>query len=116
MEPELPTDANWPVTTTVTRRVKPGHEAGYEAFLAGTSGAARAFPGYLGVEVFRPAPEQTASTGSSTASIRSPICAAGWTPPSTQRGWHAPSPTSPGDTDPGPHRAGEWFTLPIQPG
>ena len=55
MEPELPTDANWPVTTAVTRRVKPGHEAGCEAFLAGTSGAARAFPGYLGVEIFHPA-------------------------------------------------------------
>jgi hypothetical protein len=43
-EPELPTDANWPVTTTVTRRVMPGHEATYEAFLAGISGAARASP------------------------------------------------------------------------
>ena len=56
VEPELPADADGPVTTTVTRRVKPGHEAAYEAFLAGISGAARAFPGYLGVEVFRPAP------------------------------------------------------------
>jgi uncharacterized protein len=48
--------ADGPVTTTVTRRVKPGHEAAYERFLAGISGAAGAFPGYLGVEVFRPAP------------------------------------------------------------
>ena len=56
VEPELAADADGPVTTTVTRRVKPGHEAAYEAFLAGISGAARAFPGYLGVEVFRPAP------------------------------------------------------------
>jgi antibiotic biosynthesis monooxygenase (ABM) superfamily enzyme len=55
VEPELPADPQGPVTTTVTRRVKPGHEAAYERFLAGISGAARAFPGYLGVEVFRPA-------------------------------------------------------------
>jgi antibiotic biosynthesis monooxygenase (ABM) superfamily enzyme len=54
--PELPAEVGGPVTTTVTRRVKPGHEAAYEEFLAGISGAARAFPGYLGVEIFRPAP------------------------------------------------------------
>ncbi|HET9291207.1 MAG TPA: antibiotic biosynthesis monooxygenase [Actinomycetes bacterium] len=56
MAAELPVGAEGPVTTTVTRRIKPGHEAAYEAFLAGISGAARAFPGYLGVEVFRPTP------------------------------------------------------------
>jgi antibiotic biosynthesis monooxygenase (ABM) superfamily enzyme len=56
LEPELPADADGPVTTTVTRRIKPGHQAAYEAFLAGISGAARAFPGYLGIEVFRPPP------------------------------------------------------------
>ena len=42
------------MTTTVTRRVKPGHEAHYEAFLAGIISAASEFPGHLGVEVFRP--------------------------------------------------------------
>jgi antibiotic biosynthesis monooxygenase (ABM) superfamily enzyme len=51
--------ADEPVTTTVTRRIKPGHEAAYEQFLAGISGAAHTFPGYLGVEVFRPAPGGT---------------------------------------------------------
>jgi antibiotic biosynthesis monooxygenase (ABM) superfamily enzyme len=56
LEPELAAGAEGPVTTTVTRRIKPGHEAAYEAFLAGISGAARTFPGYLGVEVFRPTP------------------------------------------------------------
>jgi uncharacterized protein len=56
VDPELPGGADGPVTTAVTRRIKPGHEAAYEGFLAGISGAARAFPGYLGVEVFRPAP------------------------------------------------------------
>ena len=43
-----------PVTTTVTRCVRPGHEALYEQFLAGIISAASAFPGHLGVEVFRP--------------------------------------------------------------
>jgi uncharacterized protein len=47
-------DGERPVTTTVTRRVKPGHEHAYEAFLEGIAAAARRFPGYLGVEVFRP--------------------------------------------------------------
>ena len=56
MEPELAAGADGPVTTTVTRQVKPGHEAAYEGFLAGISGAATAFPGYLGTEVFRPTP------------------------------------------------------------
>jgi uncharacterized protein len=55
VDPKLPGGAVWPVTTTVTRRIKPGHQAAYEGFLAGINGAARAFPGYLGVEVFRPA-------------------------------------------------------------
>ena len=54
-EPGLQDEATGPVTATVTRRVKPGHEAAYEEFLAGINGAARAFPGYLGEEVFRPA-------------------------------------------------------------
>jgi uncharacterized protein len=44
-----------PVTTTVTRRLRPGHEAAYEEFLEGIIGAASRFRGYQGVEVFRPA-------------------------------------------------------------
>jgi antibiotic biosynthesis monooxygenase (ABM) superfamily enzyme len=50
------TTATGPVTTTVTRRVRPGHEAFYEQFLAGIIAAAREFDGHLGVEVFRPPP------------------------------------------------------------
>lgn len=49
-----PAGAADPVTTTVTRRVKPGHEAAYEEFLKGIIAAASAFPGYLGVDVLRP--------------------------------------------------------------
>jgi uncharacterized protein len=59
-EPGLPADAEGPVTTTVTRRVKPGHEAAYEGFLEGIIAAASRFPGHLGAEVFRP---QTAAAG-----------------------------------------------------
>jgi antibiotic biosynthesis monooxygenase (ABM) superfamily enzyme len=49
-----PPDSSGPVTTTVTRQVKPGHEAAYEQFLEGIIAAASRFPGHLGVEVFRP--------------------------------------------------------------
>jgi antibiotic biosynthesis monooxygenase (ABM) superfamily enzyme len=49
-----PPESGGPVTTTVTRRVKPGHEQAYEEFLEGIIGAASSFPGHLGVEVFRP--------------------------------------------------------------
>jgi uncharacterized protein len=47
-------EARGPVTTTVTRRVKRGHETAYEDFLEGIIAAARRYPGHLGVEVFRP--------------------------------------------------------------
>jgi uncharacterized protein len=50
-----PEGSEGPVTTTVTRRVKPGHEPFYERFLEGINAAAIGFPGHLGVEVFRPA-------------------------------------------------------------
>jgi antibiotic biosynthesis monooxygenase (ABM) superfamily enzyme len=46
--------ARGPITTAVTRRVKPGHEAAYEEFLEGIIAAASRYEGYLGVEVFRP--------------------------------------------------------------
>ena len=59
-QPGLPADTDGPVTTTVTRRVKPGHEAAYEGFLDGIIAAASRFPGHLGAEVFRP---QTAAAG-----------------------------------------------------
>jgi uncharacterized protein len=49
-----PPQEEGPVTTTVTRSVRPGHETAYEEFLEGIVGAAGRFPGYLGVEVFRP--------------------------------------------------------------
>jgi uncharacterized protein len=116
-EPELPADAAGPVTATVTRRIKPGHEDAYEEFLAGISGAAKAFPGYLGDEVFRPA----GSTGGeyrvvyrfdSSAHLR------GWLESRERAAWLERAE---------PHVAGpmrtqfltgleSWFTLPTQPG
>jgi uncharacterized protein len=55
-----PEGTEGPVTTTVLRRVKPGHEAFYDQFLEGIIAAARRFPGHLDVEVFRP---ESASAG-----------------------------------------------------
>lgn len=42
------------VTVVVTRRVKPGREADYEAWLTRLQAAARGLPGYLGVTTQRP--------------------------------------------------------------
>jgi uncharacterized protein len=55
-----PPEGAGPVTATVARRVKPGHEPFYEQFLEGIISAASQFPGHLGVEVFRP---ENASAG-----------------------------------------------------
>lgn len=47
-----------PVTITVRRKVRPGREAAYEAWLKRmTEGATRDFPGYLGAEFHRPGPD-----------------------------------------------------------
>jgi uncharacterized protein len=55
-----PEGADAPITTTVTRQVKPGHEPFYERFLEGIIEVASRYPGHLGVEVFRP---ESASAG-----------------------------------------------------
>jgi uncharacterized protein len=55
-----PEGSDGPITTTVMRRVKPGHEPFYEQFLEGIIAAASGFSGHLGVEVFRP---ESASAG-----------------------------------------------------
>jgi antibiotic biosynthesis monooxygenase (ABM) superfamily enzyme len=52
-EPGRPAEATGPVTTTLTRRVNPGHEPRYEQFLDGIVAAASRFPGHRGAEVFR---------------------------------------------------------------
>lgn len=43
------------VTVVISRRVKPGYEAEFEAFLVGVTAACGQFPGYLGSSIFRPA-------------------------------------------------------------
>jgi hypothetical protein len=48
-------DDGGPVTVVITRRVKPGREADYEAWLTRLQADARALPGYLGVTTHRPA-------------------------------------------------------------
>lgn len=45
-----------PVTVVITRRVKPGRTADYEAWLRQFQHESRALPGYLGVTTQRPAP------------------------------------------------------------
>ena len=116
-EPELRDDAAGPVTATVTRLVKPGHEPAYEEFLAGINGAAKAFPGYLGEEVFRPA-------GGAGGEYRiiyrfdSPTHLRAWLDSGERAAWLARAE---------PHVAGpmrtefltgleSWFTLPMQAG
>ncbi|GAB4036879.1 MAG: antibiotic biosynthesis monooxygenase [Rubrivivax sp.] len=51
-----PPSAAEPVTVVVTRRVKPGRESDYEAWLQRLQSDARGLPGYLGVTTQRPAP------------------------------------------------------------
>lgn len=43
------------VTVVISRRVKPGCEAEFEAFLSGITAACCQFPGHLGTTIFRPA-------------------------------------------------------------
>ena len=45
-----------PVTVVARRRVRRGHEAAYEAWLARLQEGAHALPGYLGAQVQRPRP------------------------------------------------------------
>jgi antibiotic biosynthesis monooxygenase (ABM) superfamily enzyme len=116
-DPALPAGAAGPVTATVTRRVKPGHEDAYEEFLAGISGAAKAFPGYLGEEVFRP---DGGPGGEYRIVYRfdSPAHLSGWLDSEERAAWLQRAE---------PHAAGpmrtqfltgleSWFTLPRQPG
>ena len=106
-----------PVTTTVTRRVKPGHESSYERFLAGINAAAREFPGHLGVEVFRP-PSASAGEYRIVYRFDSAEHLRAWLDSAERAAWLARAE---------PHVIGpmtsslvtgleSWFTLPNQPG
>jgi antibiotic biosynthesis monooxygenase (ABM) superfamily enzyme len=105
------------VTTIVTRRVKPGHEASYEQFLEGIISAASRFPGHLGVEVFRP---RSATTGEYRTVYRFDTAEhlRGWLDSDEHAAWLERAE---------PHVIGpvrtrfvtgleSWFTLPDQPG
>jgi len=46
--------AEGPVTVMISRRVKPGREADFEAWLSGITQEAHIFPGYLGANVIKP--------------------------------------------------------------
>lgn len=113
--PDLP-DGGGPVTTTVTRQVKPGHEQAYEEILAGLISSAKQFPGHLGVEVFRPGEPgreyQTVYRFDNAQHLRR------WLDSDERAAWLARAE---------PHAAGamqsryltgleSWFTLPARPG
>lgn len=44
------------ITVSISRRVKPGHEAQYERWISGVIEAASTYPGHLGTNVLRPGP------------------------------------------------------------
>jgi uncharacterized protein len=105
-----------PVTTTVSRRVRPGHEAEYEQVLQGLIAVATKFPGHLGVEVFRP---QTAGAGEYRTVYRfdTPEHLRAWLDSAERAAWLARAETH----VIGPIRTSfvtgleTWFTLPSQP-
>jgi antibiotic biosynthesis monooxygenase (ABM) superfamily enzyme len=116
-DPTPPDAGEAPVTTTVTRRVKPGHETSYEEFLAGIIAAASQFPGHLSVEVFRP---QSAASGEYRTVHRFDTSEhlRAWLDSDEHAAWLARAE---------PHVVGpmhtsfvtgleSWFTLPFQPG
>ena len=116
-EPELAAGAEGPVTTTVTRRVKPGHEAAYEGFLDGIIVAASRFPGHLDAEVFRP---QTAAAGPYRIVYRFDSAAhlQAWLDSPEHAAWlerAEPHVTGPLQRQVLTGLEG-WFTLPSQPG
>lgn len=115
--PEPQAGAEGPVTTTVTQRIMPGHEAAFEELLAEIIAAASRFPGHLGVEVFRPS-----STASGEYRIVYRFDTAAhlhdWLDSDERAAWLQRAE---------PHAAGPlrtqfltgletWFTLPAQPG
>jgi hypothetical protein len=51
-----PAGASGPVTLVISRRVKPGGEAAFEAWARELQAASRGFPGYRGTGVLRPPP------------------------------------------------------------
>ena len=114
--PAAPDGGSGPVTTTVTRRVRPGHEPFYEKFLEGIIAAASEFPGHLGVEVFRP---QSANAGAYQIVYRfdSSEHLRAWLASAEHAAWveraepHAIGPTRTSFVT----GLESWFTLPGQP-
>jgi antibiotic biosynthesis monooxygenase (ABM) superfamily enzyme len=106
-----------PVTTTVTRRVRPGHEVFYEQFLEGIIAAARRFPGHLGVEVFRP-PSATSGEYRIVYRFDTAEHLRAWLASDEHAAWleraepHAVGPTRTSLVT----GLESWFTLPAQPG
>ena len=105
-----------PVTLVISRRVKPGAEAAYEAWARDLQQASRGFPGYLGVGVLRPAPGQREYTFVSR--FESPEAARAWDA-EVRRVWLPRAPADAFDADADVrHEEGVefWFTAPDAPG
>lgn len=51
---EVTATDNQPVTVSVSRKVVPGKERDYEAWLSGISKTSASFPGHMGINVLRP--------------------------------------------------------------
>jgi antibiotic biosynthesis monooxygenase (ABM) superfamily enzyme len=60
---DRPEASEGPVTLIIRRRVKPGKETEYEAWLAGINREALKFPGHLGVNVLRPTADNAPREG-----------------------------------------------------
>jgi uncharacterized protein len=116
--PAPPDAGDAPVTTTVTRRIRPGHEAAYEEVLEEILAAASRFPGHLGVEVFRPSPGATPGEYRTVYRFDNAEHLRAWLDSDERAAWLERAE---------PHLAGPlrtsfvtgletWFTLPDQPG
>jgi len=56
---KIESDNSEPVTISIARRVIPGREADYEAWIKGITAQALTFPGHMGVNVIRPTAPST---------------------------------------------------------
>ncbi len=112
----VPPDGEGAVTTTMTRRVRPGHETAYEEILEAIIAASSRFPGHLGVEVFRP--NRTGGEYRTVYRFDSAEHLRRWLESAERSEWleraepHAAEPMRTG------YLTGleGWFTLPAQPG
>jgi hypothetical protein len=105
------------VTVLITRRVKPGHEAAFEAAMATMTAAASAFPGYLGGQLVRPDDEGSGDEVNLyhlVFAFDSPEHQQGWqVSPTRSLGLAAIAPHIEGQTQRQVSGLGHWFAAPV---